>query len=233
MGKKIGKANFWHRIGSYLSEISLEQSGSAHNEYLEVLLKNGRYQLCTENAIYSYDDRYDNFRLAFEKIHIKERNIQDSLLLGLGLGSIPYLLENTFGCSFPMTAVEIDEEVIYLAEKYVLRNLHLPIRSICTDASHFLKIDHQSYDLICMDVFKDDFIPEPFQQKLFLEDIQQRLRPNGIFLYNHLAVTNKDRQSAFQYFREVFRPFYPKGTYIDARSNFIFLNDQEFLERPA
>lgn len=230
MGKKIGKANFWQRIGSYLSEITLEQSGSAHNEYLEVLLKNGRYQLCTENAIYSYDDRYDNFRTAFAKTHISQRNIQDSLLLGLGLGSIPYLLERTFDCHFPMTAVEIDEEVIYLAEKYVLKDLNLPIQSICADAQHFLQIDQNRYDLICMDVFKDDFIPEAFRQKDFLEAIQRHLHPDGIFLFNHLALTDKDRQEAFLYFREVFRPFFPKGTYIDTRSNFIFLNDERFLQ---
>jgi spermidine synthase len=232
MGKKIGKANFWQRIGSYLSEITLERSGSLHNEHLEVILKNGRYQLCTENAIYSYDDRYDNFRSAFAKTHIGQRNIKDSLLLGLGLGSIPYLLEHTFDCHFPLTAVEIDEEVIYLAEKYVLKDLQLPIQSICTDALHFLQVDQNEYDLICMDVFKDDFIPEAFRQKEFLEDIQRRLRPDGIFLYNHLSVTDKDQQEAFLYFREVFQPFFPKGTYIDTRSNFIFLNDDRFLTPP-
>lgn len=233
MGKKIGKANFWQRIGSYLAEITLEQSGSAHNEHLEVILKNGRYQLCTENAIYSYDDRYDNFRMAFAKTHINQRKLQDCLLLGLGLGSIPYLLERTFDCQLPITAVEIDEEVIYLAEKYVLKELNNPIQSICADARHFLQIDQQQYDLICMDVFKDDFIPEPFRQKDFLEDIKDHLRPDGIFLFNHLAVTNKDRQEAFQYFRDVFRPFFPKGTYIDTRSNFIFLNEERFLDPPV
>lgn len=232
MGKKIGKANFWQRIGSYLSEITLERSGSPYNEHLEVILKNGRYQLCTENAIYSYDDRYDNFRMAFAKTHINQRNIKDGLLLGLGLGSIPYLLERTFECHFPLTAVEIDEEVIYLAEKYVLKDLKLPIQSVCTDALHFLQLDQNEYDLICMDVFKDDFIPDAFRQKEFLEDIQRHLRPDGIFLYNHLSVTDKDQQEAFLYFREVFQPFFPKGTYIDTHTNFIFLNDDRFLTTP-
>lgn len=232
MGKKVGQPGFWQRIGSYLSEITLEQTGSAHNDILDVILKNGRYQLCTEHAIYSYGDRYDNFRVAFAKIHIDQRDIQDSLLLGLGLGSIPYLLEHTFGCHFPMTAVEIDETVIHLAEKYVLHQLSLPLQCVCADALQFLRVDQQTYDLICMDIFKDDVIPDAFRQKSFLEAMQEHLTPQGILLFNQLALTQQDRELALAYFDEVFQPCFPEGTYLDTRSNFVFLNNRAFLKPP-
>lgn len=230
MGKKIGKDNFWQRIGSYISEITLERSESPYNKHLEVILKNGRYQLCTEHAIYSYDDLYNNFRQAFSEIDIKHQKVQDSLLLGLGLGSIPFMLEEVFDCSFPMTAVEIDEEVIYLAEKYVLTHLQNPIQCICTDALQFLEINQQEYDLICMDIFQDDVIPDAFRQKDFLQLIENRLSPNGIFLFNHLALTAKDKQLATEYFKDTFLPFFPNASYIDTRSNYVLINNRAFLK---
>jgi spermidine synthase len=229
MGKKIGKDNFWQRIGSYVSEITIERTTSPYNERLEVILRNGRYQLCTENAIYSYDDLYSNFRQAFTELDIASKDIQNGLLLGLGLGSIPYMLEEVFDCHFPMTAVEIDEEVVYLAEKYVLRHLNLPIQCICTDALSFLQVDQDQYDLICMDVFKDDIIPDAFRQKEFLELIRERLRPNGIFLFNHLSLTAKDKEVATGYFKEVFLPFFPNASYINTKSNYVLVNDRAFL----
>lgn len=229
---KVGKENWWHVLGSYISEITIEERSSAYNKLLQVILKNGRYQLCTENAIYSYDDLYTNFAKAFAAIDVANRGVEDVLLLGLGLGSIPFILEKKFQLDCQLTAVEIDEEVVDLAHKYVLRDLKMSINSICTDASHFLQMDSQQYDLICMDVFEDDQIPEVFLGREFLEQIEARLRPNGIFLFNHLALTKKDKAIATDYYTKVFLPFFPKATYIDASSNYVFLNHERFLHRP-
>ncbi|MBL0101907.1 MAG: hypothetical protein IPP49_19210 [Saprospiraceae bacterium] len=50
---------------SYFTEIHIESVTSDYNEELEVLLNNGRYQLCTPNAVYSYADKYSNFGDSF------------------------------------------------------------------------------------------------------------------------------------------------------------------------
>ncbi|MEM6378295.1 MAG: fused MFS/spermidine synthase [Bacteroidota bacterium] len=226
---KVGKESWWQVLGSYISEITIEERSSPYNKVLQVILKNGRYQLCTENAIYSYDDLYTNFAKAFAAINVSNQPINDVLLLGLGLGSIPFILEKKFGVDCQLTAVEIDEEVIDLAHHYVLKDLKMAINAICTDARLFLQMDSQGYDLICMDVFQDDQIPEDFLGRSFLEQIQARLNPDGIFLFNHLALTKKDKKLATDYFTNVFRPFFPNATYIDADSNYVFLNHSRFL----
>ena len=62
--------------------------------------------------------------------------------------------------------------------------------------------------------------------------MQEHLTPQGILLFNQLALTQQDRELALDYFHEVFQPCFPEGTYLDTRSNFVFLNNRAFLTPP-
>ena len=46
----------WKQWLSYLFEMHIESAASEYNPHLYVSMKQGRYQLCTANAIYSYED---------------------------------------------------------------------------------------------------------------------------------------------------------------------------------
>jgi len=76
------KQPFWKKWYSYLDDVLIEQTESLYNEDLYVLLCKGRYQLCTNNAIYSYADKYENFKIAFDKLRIEEHDIEEVLILG-------------------------------------------------------------------------------------------------------------------------------------------------------
>ena len=91
------KQPIWKRLLSYFFEWHIESAPSEANPHLYVSLKNGRYQLCTANAVYSYEDLYTNFLRAFEQIDFDKVPGKDVLILGLGLGSIPIILEKRFG----------------------------------------------------------------------------------------------------------------------------------------
>ncbi|MFT4666971.1 MAG: spermidine synthase, partial [Gammaproteobacteria bacterium] len=181
------KAPLWKRLLSYIFELHIESTSSEHNPHLYVSLKNGRYQLSTANAIYSYGDLYDNFSGAFAKMDLEKAEISSVLVLGLGLGSIPIILEKVFNKQYNYTAVEIDEEIVYLASKYTLPDLESNIEIISTDASIFTLQCSQQYDLIAVDIFLDDVIPEHFQRASFLEQLKELLTTKGVVLYNHLA----------------------------------------------
>jgi len=159
----------WKYYLSYLTELHIESAPSEHNPHLYVSLRKGRYQLATANAIYSYGDLYDNFSDAFQTINLE--GIENALLLGFGLGSIPYMLEKKFHKEYYYTGVEIDENVLYLANKYVLPELHSPISLLPTDAATYVSYCQEQFDLICMDVFLDDTIPAIFETKTFLQQL--------------------------------------------------------------
>lgn len=77
----------------------IKETRSEINPELKVYLSLGRLKLITGNAIYSYEDKYINFVEAFNFINIKNKSVKGALVLGLGLGSIPYILEKNSSCS--------------------------------------------------------------------------------------------------------------------------------------
>jgi len=118
LGKEVVTIPFWKKCLSYIKDVPLDHRFSEMNGDLTLLLVKGRFQLCTENAIYSYDDLYDNFTGAFRRMNLDSIPGDQVLLLGLGLGSIPIILEKKFNRQFEYTAVELDEEIVALQEKY-------------------------------------------------------------------------------------------------------------------
>jgi SAM-dependent methyltransferase len=220
--KKIPK---WKHLLSYVYEFHIESVGSAINEVLHISYSRGRYQLSTESVIYSFGDLYTNFYYAFDRLDLEKLAIENVLILGFGLGSIPLMLEQNFNQKYTYTGVEIDEEVIYLANKYVTNELDSPIEMICTDAALFIEINDEKYDLICIDLFLDDVIPNQFEQQDFLYNIKNKLSENGILLYNRLALTDKDQLESETFFEMEFLPVFPKGRYLDVDGNWILLNN--------
>ena len=100
---------------SYLLEQHIESVEGNLNPSLHVSLVNGRYQLSTDTAVYSFDDLYDNFTTAFQQTNFDTFKPKSVLLLGLGLGSVPYILETTYGIKPLYTAVELDLPYLCIA----------------------------------------------------------------------------------------------------------------------
>lgn len=223
------KIPWWKHWLSHLVELPLERTGSEHNPFLQVSLKRGRFRLVTANAIYSYGDLYDNFSTSFARTDLDRLAIQKVLILGFGLGSIPLILEKIFQKEYQYTAVEIDEIVLYLANKYTLPYIHSPIEMICADAYNFVMQCREVYDLILVDLFLDDQIPEKFGESDFLEQLGTLLSHNGILMYNKLAFSKEDITEAKSFFEQVFQNQFPNGTYLEVRGNYMMLNRSDVV----
>lgn len=219
----------WKKYLSYLWEIHIESASSEINPHLYVSLKRGRLQLCTANAVYSYGDLYDNFSKAFDRINLDRLPGDEVLLLGFGLGSIPVILEKSMGRSYYYTAIEIDEAVIDLANRYVLDDLDSPIQMIRADAYAFAVQTEATFDLICMDVFEDDKIPEEYEELEFLEQLRDLLNPGALLLYNRLAVHRSDIEQSRLFFEQKFKKVFPNATYLDVEGNWMLMNDAAWL----
>lgn len=208
----------WKKWLSYICEVHLESCSSEHNESLHVTLNKGRYQLSTPNAIYSFADKYENFFQTFEQIELNDF-IEDVLILGFGLGSIPYMLEEKFGKKYRYTGVELDEEVIYLASKYVLPDLKSDVMLIEADAINYMQQCTQSFHMICIDIFVDDQIPDVFLTSDFLHLVKDCLMDDGVVVFNHLADRTSFEEKARNYYSDVFKSVFPKGQYLQILGN--------------
>jgi predicted membrane-bound spermidine synthase len=215
----------WRKKLSYLFEHHVETTSSEYHEALHVSYSRGRYQLSTENAIYSFGDLYTNYFRAFEEIDLDKRKVEKVLILGFGLGSIPMMLEQHFDKKYQYTAVEIDEEILYLAHKYVTHELTSAIETICTDAAFFVQQCNEVFDIICVDLFLDDIIPDTFQKQDFLQNVKNLIAPEGILLYNRLALTNEDKAKNKAFMKNEFLPVFPEGRYLDVDGNWMFVNE--------
>jgi len=218
------KQPFWKRWLSYLFEWHIESAPSDINPHLYVSLRKGRYLLSSANAVYSYGDLYNNFSKIFRKLDWEKKDIQEVLVLGFGLGSIPFMLEKVFKKNYRYTGVEIDENVLYLANKYVLPELKSSIEIFLADAYAFVFQDREQFDLIALDIFLDDKIPPAFEETKFLQQLKKLLSPNGILLYNRLSLSKKDVRLTNTFFEEKFKAVFPDATFLDVGGNWMLMN---------
>lgn len=215
---------------SYLTEQVLETASSEHNAYLHVSLVHGRLQLVAEDAIYSFGDYYLNFRRVFERFDFEQLPLRsDVLVLGLGLGSIPELLENYIGVEYNFVAVEIDPVIIELASDYSLPALNSNIEVHEADAYAFLQLDARKYDLICVDVFQDATIPGHLNGQDFLDLLKASLNPGGAIIYNRLADTGVHKVEAKTYYETEFSTAFPSGELVNTGGNYMLINDTRFI----
>ena len=219
------RPNLFQKLCSYFWEVPLETSSSDYNELLQVSLLSNTLQLCSKNAIYSFGEKYDNFYKAFQKIPDLLDEVETVLVLGLGLGSIPYMLEQKFKYDFDYTFVEIDEEVVRLANEYTLQYLESSQQTYSTDAYVFLLQMPQKFDMICMDIFLDDVIPSDFESTDFLKLLKKRLNKGGFVLYNRLTVSAKDLKNTELFFKS-FQQVFPDASYLDVGGNWLLCSRQ-------
>ena len=186
-------------------------------------------ELYPKKASYSFEDKYDNFYNSFEQIDLQKLPGKDVLILGFGLGSIPVMLEKYFNKDYNYTGVEIDESVIYLASKYGIHDLSSYIQIIQSDAYEFLKVNEQKFDLIIMDVFIDDTIPDLMQKEVFLQLITTHLNEGALFMYNRLAYTKEDLKKSNKFYEQIFEKSFSNACFLKVKGNYMLLSSQDFL----
>lgn len=206
----------------------IEEHSSLYNPHLYVVLKKGRLQLCTQEAIYSYADKYDNFRDAFDEIRVSDKKIKKVLLLGLGLGSIPYMLENNYDCIYDYTAIEIDPVICQLADKYVLSELKSMIQIYPIDALEYFQWNRETFDLIAMDIFQSATVPIQFESMEFMKKLKDTLNPEGILLFNRLNDDLSNRERNKQFLKD-WKKVFEKGQFIETRNNHVYINDSKHM----
>ncbi len=215
---------FWKKILSYLVDIQLDSAATALNPVLNLSLRKGRFYLTTTNAVYSFGDLYDNFTKTFYKVDFEKYKFQSLLVLGFGMGSVPYMLEQIFGQKMRCTGVEADVKIVEWTTKYTLPTLSQPIQLVHMDALAFVEKCTQKFDILVVDLFLDDVVPTQFEALSFLQKTKGLLNPNGLLLFNRLTDTDISISATQLYFEKTFKSVFPEGTYLDVDGNWMLAN---------
>jgi len=209
------------KILSYFTDVLLESSSTEYNKVLDVYLSKGRYQLCTSGAIYSFEDKYINFLETFKSIKWDKLRVEKVLLLGLGMASVPQMLEKKFKMDFEYHSVEIDSEIIELAGKYILDELNSPIYIYEMDAEIFVEISEEKFDLIIIDIFDNNVVPWKFESSEFLGKVKNLLASDGFVLFNRLNVDDKTHEETKRYFENIFLNIFPDPKELFIQNNIV------------
>lgn len=150
----------------------------------------------------------------------------DILIIGLGGGTLPTTLHELYP-NARIDVVEIDPAVKTVAETYFNFTASEQVVVFLQDARVFTKralIRDESYDLIMLDAFNGDYIPEHLMTREYVEESRQLLRAGGVLVANTFSISKLyDHES--ETYRAVFGEFYNVTTNDSANRIIIARNE--------
>ncbi len=133
---------------------------------------------------------------------------KNMLMIGLGGGTIATVLMEIYP-DLEMDLVEVDESVVKVAHEYFEFRASANARVLTLDGRVFVRRalhSGQQYDLIILDAYNGDYIPEHLMTREFLNDVKKLLTGQGTLVANTFAVSKLYAHESVTYY-EVFGPF--------------------------
>lgn len=188
------------KILSYFYPITIYKETSTISKSIEVTLYNGKMLLNTKNTNYSFGSLQSILKKGLLDIGAAEIDRMESILiLGVAGGSVVQTLVTDFSFSKKITGVELDSEIIHIANSYFGLDKILNFKCVIADAEKFVQTDTSQYDLLIIDIFKDTEMPEFLFQESFITNCKQLLNKKGYILFNtmHLNKSNISKTEAY------------------------------------
>lgn len=178
---------------SYIVPINIKKEKSKWSKTLEVTWTNGELVLDSAQTNYSYGSLQRILRIGLHKIGFqKVAKMDHILILGVAGGSVVKTLVNEIGFKNKITGVEIDPNVIEIANEYFQLNAIPNFEIVLDDAFEFILKTKEKYDLIIVDIFQDTKMPNFLFEAFFVNRLLEILYPSGIFLFNTMCLTADD-----------------------------------------
>ena len=188
------------KLLSYLIPVTIYKAKSTLSTTLEVTWNNGNLVLDSQNANYSYGSLQRILKkglryIGFERI----RDFESILVLGVAGGSVIQTLAEDVKFEGKITGVEIDADVIAVANKYFSLNKVANLEIIIDDAFEFVLKTKEKYDLIIIDIFQDIRMPNFLFEDFFIQRVQYLMKVNGFILFNTMVLSDKDKIRNLEY----------------------------------
>ncbi|MBE8724752.1 spermidine synthase [Flavobacterium hungaricum] len=192
------------KLFSYLIPIKIYKKKSARSKTIEVTWANGELVLDSENTNYSYGSLQRILRYGLRNIGYDQVLEMDHILvLGVAGGSVIKTLVDEIQYKHKITGVEIDSEMIQIANQYFELDKIKQLNLVIDDAFEFVLKTKDQYDLIIIDVFEDTNMPNFLFEKFFSDRICTLLRSNGYILFNTMILDEVHNVRNRKYISEI------------------------------
>ncbi|MDD5111526.1 MAG: fused MFS/spermidine synthase [Candidatus Altiarchaeota archaeon] len=113
------------------------------------------------------------------------RQTEEMLILGLGGGTVVRQFLKIF--QGKLDVVELNPNVVRLAAEHFGVREGGRLRIIVSDAMDYMEKVGKNYDVIVVDVFEGDAIPEKFTTLYFMQLVRKRLNEGGVMVFNTIV----------------------------------------------
>lgn len=181
------------RLLSYFFPIKIHSQTSALSKSLEITWANGNLVMDSLNTNYSYGSLQRILKLGLKNIGFsKIKKMDHILILGVAGGSVIKTLVNDIPFKGKITGVEIDSEIIKMANQYFKLNEIPQLQIIIDDAFEFVLKTTEKYDLIVVDIFQDTKMPNFLFESFFIDRICFLLNSKGFILFNTMLLDKSE-----------------------------------------
>jgi len=177
-------------LSSYLFDTVIESFDSKKNGKINVVMLEGKLMVNTRNANQTFDGLHFLFQAIFADLQIEKNPPKKVLCFGLGGGSIVYILKNELKIQGYITAIEYDEIMVEIANKYFDLQQFNNLDVITEDAFVYAaeQADKSNFDLIIVDLFEDNKAVEKIYDAAFNDQLLQ-MCPHGTIIINTICNT--------------------------------------------
>lgn len=166
-----------------------------------------------QNQSCRFLDDYDKLVFPYAKMVMSSLLVQDNpqriLIIGLGGGT----LVHTYSTLFPQAEIvvsEIDEAVVRVAKEYFDFAETDKIKVATEDGRVYIKragIRAEQFDLVILDAFNGEYIPEHLMSAEFLTEVKALLPPDGMVIANTFSTSRLYAAESVTY-AQVFGEFF-------------------------
>ena len=173
------------KLLSYIIPITIFKQKSTISQSIEVTWANGELVLDSNNTNYSYGSLQRILKKGLKNIGFdKIKSMNHILVLGVAGGSVIKTLLHEVKYEGKITGVEIDPEIISIANTYFQLNEVPNLSIIIDDAFEFVLKTKEKYNFIIIDIFQDTLMPNFLFEDFFIDRLRDILEIDGIILFN-------------------------------------------------
>ncbi|RTY86332.1 spermidine synthase [Flavobacterium sp. GT3R68] len=188
------------KLLSYLIPVIVYQKKSRLSRTLEVTWANGELVLDSKNTNYSYGSLQRILRKGLKSIGFQNIvHMESILVLGVAGGSVIKTLTEEIQYKGKITGVEIDPDIITIANDYFKLNEIPNLSIVIDDAFEFVLKTKEKYDLIIIDIFQDTNMPTFLFEKFFIDRSGFLLKMNGYILFNTMILKESGNKRNMEY----------------------------------
>lgn len=183
------------KLFSYFIPINVYKKKSSVSQSIEITWNNGQLVLDSKSTNYSYGSLQRILRKGLKYIGFDRiKNFESILVLGVAGGSVIKTLVDEIKFKGKITGVEIDSDIIAIANQYFELNAIPNLEIVIDDAFEYVLKTKLKYDLIIIDIFQDTTMPNFLFEDFFIQRINSLLNLNGFILFNTMVINKKQEE---------------------------------------